>query len=190
MFSTSYQPPQFINLNQPPAPETKKEMSKPKPISESYAFGYLPPVDNFEDDDVVVEETIEESEEIDYGDEEPILTEEGNIVFDDVEEEEDEEDEKQIPTTEDKTRVYLFLEDYSNREISLLPFTAMLTPVEQWNIIKKALFTGFSKVDGLEKVADKYIKLVADAILINRDQIEDYPTAYYFLSYAKSRGLV
>ncbi|AOC55110.1 hypothetical protein LCDVSa026R [Lymphocystis disease virus 3] len=186
MFSTSYQPPQFVNLNQPPPPEPKKEMSKSKPISEPYAFGYLPPS---VEDDVVVEEPLEESEEeIDYGDEEPVLTEEGNIVFDeDVDEEE--EDEK-LQTVEDKTHVYLFLEDYSNRENSLLPFVAMLNPVEQWNIIKKALFTGFTKVDGLEKVADKYIKLVADAILINRDQIEDHPTSYYFLSYAKSRGLV
>ncbi|QHR78514.1 hypothetical protein KM759_gp045 [Lymphocystis disease virus 4] len=186
MFSTSYQPPQFVNLNQPPTSESKKEMSKPKPISESYTFGYLPPVNDVEED-VAIEEIIDESEEeIDYGDEEPILTEEGNIIFDDVEE--DEED-KQIPF-EDKTRVYLFLKDYSNREASLLPFTAMINPVEQWNIIKKALFTGFTKVEGLEKVADKYIKLVADAILINRDQIEDHSTAYHFLSYAKSRGLV
>lgn len=193
MFSTQYQQ-QFVNLNQPPPIiETKKEMPHPEiptVIAEPYVFGYLPPVT----DDPLVNDTLEQEEsdhEIDYGDEEPILTEEGNIIFTDEDNEEDENDKKpNLPDTEDKTRIYLYLDDYSNRELSLLPFSDMLTPVDQWLIIKKVLFTGFTKVDGLEKVADKYIKLVADAILINRDQIEDHPTAYYFLMYAKNRGLV
>ncbi len=186
MYPTLYQQ-QYTNLIPTVLPESKREMPQPEPINvvEPYAFGYLAPETKDYIDDI--EEPSDVEETFDYGDE---ITEEGNVVFEESTDEDVELEAAKLNVTEDKTNIYLFLKDYSAKELASLTFADLLTPVEQWTIIKKSLFTSFTKVDGLAKVADKYIKVVADAILINRDQIEDHPTAYHFLMYAKDRGLI
>jgi hypothetical protein len=76
-------------------------------------------------------------------------------------------------------------------EEQVLPFTHILSPYQEWELVEDACLSGFRDVAGLSKVRNAVIRLVADAadyaLQRNKALLPDLNKA--FVVYAAQRGL-
>ncbi|AAS18090.1 unknown [Singapore grouper iridovirus] len=81
-------------------------------------------------------------------------------------------------------------EDYSDKELNLLPLVALVDRYTQLKALDSALRSEFRVVLDLPAVADMHLRNVAKLILYQRGKVTVPYAAYNLLRYAAKRGLI